>query len=75
MQSQPKLSDVPWDDLQIGDKCTSARGTPGKITKLEKNDRYVERDHDHYEIEIDWDNGNKSHQKHYMMNHVTYVGR
>lgn len=50
-----KLSDKPFNELQVGDRLISALGTPGSITRLipEGSGVYGDR---HDSIEIMWDN-------------------
>lgn len=51
--SGEKLYDVPWEELHIGMKVFSLRGTPGEITGLNPKDREPS-------IDFKWENGNES---------------
>ncbi|MBI3019989.1 MAG: hypothetical protein HYY60_01535, partial [Parcubacteria group bacterium] len=50
-----KISDVPWEELHVGMKVVSARGTPGEITRLRS---FPEDSYD--SIDFKWENGNES---------------
>lgn len=55
----PRLCDLPWDALNIGDKVISLLGTTGKIIGLNPNDRYPS-------IDFVWDNGKVSYGNFHM---------
>ena len=67
-----KLSEVPWDNLAVGDVCISVLGTPGVITDLVPIDQ-TSRQEDG-EVEIHWENGKQSYFWHFWGDNITYVG-
>lgn len=56
--SEPRLlSDIPWDNIQVGDRLVSSIGTPGRITSFNpQHDVGRERGW----CSVEWKNGNNS---------------
>lgn len=68
------LSEVPFDQLQVGDKLISAKNNPGVITKLIKKEDTTSKEDN--EISMDWESGSKSWGLfHFWCDQITYVGR
>lgn len=68
-----RLSDIPFEELQVGDKLISKKNTPGKIvdlTPIEKTFRQEDN-----RIMIVWDNGGISIPWHYQGAYIQYVGK
>lgn len=67
------LSEIPFEEIQIGDKLISANRTKGKIINLIPIDNASQKEDN--EIVIDWENGNRSHCWHFWCDKVIYLGR
>lgn len=65
----PRLSSIPWNDIQKGDRVISAIGNEGQIER-----RFLDYSRNSC-VEIHWDNGKKSFQPVEFMDKVIYVGR
>lgn len=61
-----KLSDVPFEQLKIGQKLISANGKPGRIIKLEI-DRFEN-------IWFELDDGSQHSMWHHQGNKITFLG-
>lgn len=59
-----KLSEVPFSQIKIGDRCVSAIGNHGSVFKLIAFDEKGTLDDDN-SIEILWDHGGKSRLFHF----------
>lgn len=69
-----KLSELSFEHVLPGLRVTSAKGTPGTVTAVYKDPRYKDWDTDGWFVDMDWDNGNKSHRfRHYEMDMVTLI--
>jgi hypothetical protein len=71
-----KLSEVPFDQLKVGDKLISYIGTPGHITHLVKRGEtspYLQKEKEDVIVML-WDNGNVSYQHHEDLYRVEYKG-
>lgn len=52
-----KLSDVPFDQIKVGLKVSSAIGVAGEVVWLERNPKYIDLGIDCEEVTIKWVNG------------------
>lgn len=66
------LNTVPHDKI-VGLRVVSHRGTTGTVTEALRDFRYKEDDVDGYTVRIEWDNGNISVQRHYMLDLVQVI--
>jgi len=69
-----KLSQIPFKNLRIGDKCTSARDTPGIIVGLLLEGTYPNEINRYNSVRIKWDNGNNSYIFHMDGDRIEYLG-
>ena len=75
-----KLSEVPWEQLSLGDKCISAIGSEGFITDLSEIGFSSKRHNPPidpergYAIKINWNNGNVSWHPQWCMDNIEYIG-
>ena len=68
-----RLSNIPFNELQLGDKLISNKNTPGKITGLTPIEESWRQEGD--QITIIWDNGKTSNLWHFQCQYVQYVGK
>ena len=68
-----KLSEVPIEDIRLGDLCVSALGNMGTITILTAQ-KYASQSEDN-EIQIDWETGKVSRCWHFQMDKIQYIGK
>lgn len=69
-------SDVDWSTIKVGDRLTSAIGTPGHVVDI---DAAYKSGREDGRIEIAWDNGKSSHAPRLLsgapwLDAVTYLG-
>jgi hypothetical protein len=70
-----KLSEVPFSEINVGDKLISAIGTSGQIRDVRHSKKYMPNDKDGDEVTIDWESGNSSWIRHYEGIHIEYLGQ
>jgi hypothetical protein len=68
-----KLSDVPHDKVIGLQVISCSTGAKGIVTEAFLDRRYIEDDIDGYMVRIEWDNGNISIQRHYMLESVKVI--
>jgi hypothetical protein len=68
-----KLSDVPRDKVIGLQVISCSTGAKGIVTEAYRDTRYIEDDIDGYFVHIEWDNGNISRQRHYMLDRVEVI--
>jgi hypothetical protein len=68
-----KLSDVPHDKVIGLQVISCSTGAKGIVTEAYRDTRYIEDDIDGYFVHIEWDNGNISWQRHYMLDRVEVI--
>lgn len=68
-----RVTDVPWNELEIGDTVVSCNYQPGKITELTSIE-FAKRCEDN-EVGITWALGSTSYDWYFFMKHVEYVGK
>lgn len=68
--SGKKLSEVPYDEIEIGMELISAIGNPGKVEEKINKEDAPHRDNDNF-IAIKWDSGSYSQQLHFLLDQVT----
>lgn len=74
----PKVSEIPFDELEVGDVCISTRGNLGEITELHPETTKVvagEPIYRYNDVTIRWKNGNISQAFHIDCDRIDYVGR
>ncbi len=66
-----KVSDMAFEDLKVGMRVISAKGTPGEISALHPEAYGMDR---HDSVSFEWDNGSSSIQCfHNLLTHTTLV--
>ena len=68
-----RLFDIPFNELQLGNKVISMKNTSGKITGLTPIEESWRQEGD--QITIIWDNGKTSNLWHFQCQYVQYVGK
>lgn len=69
-----KLSELPFDNVTVGLRVRSAKGTPGTVTAVYKDPFYKDWDTDGWFVDMEWDNGNNSKGfRHYDMFNVNII--
>lgn len=69
-----KLSEVPFDELKVGDRLISYRKNPGVISELiVRPIGLKEKDPDNLIVWMEWEDGHKSSIRHYLTEYVLYV--
>jgi len=72
---QPRLTDIPFENLRVGDKLIGANGANGKITELDPGTYHSGGEDYTGWMVIEWDNGNVSQIPQDDGSKVIYVGR
>ena len=68
------ISEIPFYEIQTGDKVISAIGTLGIVSEIIPKEKATRQDDN--EIGFEWENGNKSFPTwHYVLTSVKYIGR
>jgi len=72
-----KVSEIPFEELQIGDRCVAQNGTQGAIIGLHPEGIYGKEVNRYNAVSFKWDNGNISQYffHEFACEVVEYIGR
>lgn len=73
-----KISEIPFDNLEVGDICISALGNRGRVTGIfpeNGRDGYGRNGYRYDTLSFEWENGRMSVVFHMDCDAIEYIGK